>query len=75
MDRNLSSPNLSGTERFSFRVERIDKPWGHELLWALTDRYCGKLLFVRAGEALSLVDAQRRPESVVEPEHDRGGDA
>ena len=54
MDRNLSSPNLSGTERFSFRVERVDKPWGHELLWALTDRYCGKLIFVRAGQALSL---------------------
>jgi mannose-6-phosphate isomerase len=53
VDRNLS-PNLSGTDRFAFRVQRIEKPWGHELLWALTDRYCGKLIFVRAGQALSL---------------------
>jgi mannose-6-phosphate isomerase-like protein (cupin superfamily) len=54
VDRNLSSPNLTGIERFSFQIERIDKPWGYELLWALTDHYCGKLIFVRAGQALSL---------------------
>ena len=34
--------------------ERIDKPWGHELIWARTDRYVGKILHIRAGEALSL---------------------
>lgn len=32
----------------------IFKPWGHELIWARTDRYVGKILHVRAGEALSL---------------------
>jgi mannose-6-phosphate isomerase-like protein (cupin superfamily) len=35
-------------------VIRVDKPWGHELIWAKTDRYVGKILHVRAGEALSL---------------------
>jgi mannose-6-phosphate isomerase len=33
---------------------RVEKPWGWELVWAETDAYVGKLLFVRAGEALSL---------------------
>ena len=32
----------------------VDKPWGHELIWARTERYVGKILHVRAGEALSL---------------------
>lgn len=32
----------------------VDKPWGHELIWAKTDRYVGKVLHVKAGEALSL---------------------
>jgi mannose-6-phosphate isomerase len=32
----------------------VDKPWGHELIWAVTDAYAGKILFVRAGESLSL---------------------
>ena|SRR5690348_3563490 len=42
------------TDRPSFEVRRVDKPWGHELIYALTDRYCGKVLFVRAGQSLSL---------------------
>jgi mannose-6-phosphate isomerase len=35
-------------------VRKVDKPWGYELVYALTDRYCGKVLFVRAGQSLSL---------------------
>jgi mannose-6-phosphate isomerase len=50
----LSSPNLSGLEPFAVNAERVEKPWGYELIWALTERYCGKVLFVRAGEQLSL---------------------
>ncbi|MBI4953155.1 MAG: cupin domain-containing protein [Myxococcales bacterium] len=34
-------------------MRRVDKPWGHELIWAHTPRYVGKLLFIRAGERLS----------------------
>ena len=33
---------------------RVEKPWGHELIWAQTDDYVGKVLHVKAGEALSL---------------------
>jgi mannose-6-phosphate isomerase len=53
-DHQLSSPNLSGLDPFAVEPRRVDKPWGYELIWALTDRYCGKLLHVRAGEQLSL---------------------
>src|SRR5919202_1736399 len=35
-------------------VTRVEKPWGYELIYAVTEYYCGKLLFVRSGEALSL---------------------
>ena len=33
---------------------RVEKPWGHELWFAHTDRYAGKLLHVKAGECLSV---------------------
>lgn len=33
---------------------RVEKPWGHELIWAETDIYIGKILHVKAGHALSL---------------------
>lgn len=32
----------------------VHKPWGHESIWAKTDRYVGKTLHVKSGEALSL---------------------
>ena len=50
----MSSPNLTGLDEFAVEPEKVEKPWGYELIWALTDRYCGKLLFIRAGEQLSL---------------------
>lgn len=33
---------------------RFEKPWGHEIWWAETDRYAGKILFVEAGHRLSI---------------------
>ena len=63
MEGSLSSPNLEGLDRFAFESRRVDKPWGYELIWALTDLYCGKLLFVRAGEALSLQFHREKDES------------
>lgn len=35
-------------------MERVDKPWGHEIRFVCTDRYAGKLLFIKAGSQLSL---------------------
>lgn len=35
------------------RSDRIEKPWGYELVWAHTDRYVGKILHIRKGEFLS----------------------
>jgi mannose-6-phosphate isomerase len=51
---HLSSPNLGGADRFASEPQKVEKPWGHELIFAVTERYAGKLLFVRAGESLSL---------------------
>ena len=42
---------------------RVEKPWGWELVWAETDAYVGKLLFVRAGESLSLQYHEVKDES------------
>jgi len=34
-------------------MRRVDKPWGHELIWAQTDKYVGKVLSISAGHKLS----------------------
>ena len=49
--------------RFTYEPDKVEKPWGWELVWALTERYCGKLLFVRAGHALSLQYHEQKDES------------
>jgi mannose-6-phosphate isomerase len=46
-------------------VKTIPKPWGHELLWAHTDRYVGKILHIRAGEALSLQYHRVKDETIM----------
>jgi mannose-6-phosphate isomerase len=42
----------------------VEKPWGHEEIFAETDTYVGKILFVRAGEALSLQYHQVKEETL-----------
>jgi mannose-6-phosphate isomerase len=43
----------------------VDKPWGHELIWARTDCYVGKILRIRAGEALSLQYHRVKDETIM----------
>ena len=51
---HLTSPNLGGVDRFASEQQRVEKPWGYELIFVVTDRYAGKLIVVKAGESLSL---------------------
>jgi len=46
-------------------ARRVDKPWGHELIWTHTDRYVGKLIVIEAGRRLSLQKHLYKDESVL----------
>lgn len=35
-------------------IKKVDKPWGYELWWAVTDKYVGKILSIDKGHTLSL---------------------
>ena len=45
-------------------VRTVHKPWGHETIWAHTDRYVGKILHVKAGQALSVQYHNKKDETV-----------
>jgi mannose-6-phosphate isomerase len=60
---DLDSPNIHSLDRWAFDVRRIEKPWGHELIWAESEAYAGKVLFVKAGSALSLQFHREKDES------------
>ena len=42
----------------------MEKPWGSELIWAESEHYAGKILFVKAGESLSLQYHRRKDETI-----------
>jgi mannose-6-phosphate isomerase-like protein (cupin superfamily) len=60
---SVDSPNLGGLDAWATEPRKVEKPWGHELVWAETDAYVGKVLFVKAGEALSLQFHREKDES------------
>jgi mannose-6-phosphate isomerase len=53
-EMGVDSPNIDSLDPWAQEVSRVDKPWGYELIWAHTETYVGKVLFVRAGHSLSL---------------------
>jgi mannose-6-phosphate isomerase len=45
-------------------VVRVPKPWGHETIWAHSDRYVGKILHINAGQELSVQYHNKKDETV-----------
>ena len=60
---SVDSPNLGGLDAWASEPRQVDKPWGYELIWAETEEYVGKVLFVKAGESLSLQFHREKDES------------
>jgi mannose-6-phosphate isomerase len=60
---SVDSPNYGSLDRFAFEPRRVEKPWGWELIWADAEAYVGKILFVKAGESLSLQFHREKDES------------
>jgi mannose-6-phosphate isomerase len=50
----VDETSADSTPAGSAPQSRVEKPWGHEIWWAQTDRYAGKLLIVKAGQRLSV---------------------
>ena len=42
--------------------QRVEKPWGFEIWFALTPQYAGKILFVKKGHRLSLQYHEKKDE-------------
>jgi mannose-6-phosphate isomerase len=60
---SVDSPNFESLDRWAFAPRRVEKPWGWELIWADTELYVGKILFVRTGHSLSLQFHNEKDES------------
>lgn len=45
-------------------IQKVDKPWGYELIWAKTDDYVGKILHIEKGHRLSLQYHEQKEETI-----------
>ena len=43
---------------------RVEKPWGYEDRWAITDKYLGKILHIKAGHMHYLQYLQEKDETI-----------
>ena len=46
-------------------IQRVEKPWGHELIWAKTKDYVGKILHIKKGHQLSLQYHRIKEETII----------
>lgn len=46
-------------------MKRVRKPWGHEIIWAHTEKYVAKILHINAGQALSLQYHKVKTETIM----------
>jgi mannose-6-phosphate isomerase len=46
------------------QVTIVPKPWGHEVIWAHTPLYVGKILHIKAGQALSVQYHNQKDETI-----------
>lgn len=60
----MNQAKNDGPRSGSVEVRNVPKPWGHETIWAHTDRYVGKILHIKAGQALSVQYHNRKDETV-----------
>lgn len=60
-----SDPTASGQAAEVYKASRQDKPWGHEVIFAVLDgKYAGKIIHVVAGHSLSLQYHQQKEETI-----------
>jgi mannose-6-phosphate isomerase len=45
-------------------VRIVQKPWGHETIWAHTELYVGKVLHIKAGHSLSVQYHNKKDETI-----------
>ena len=64
--RRTAPARGSAAKPGSGRVEivKVQKPWGHETIWARSDRYVGKILHINAGQELSVQYHERKDETI-----------
>ncbi len=63
-ERGRGTGDRARAETGRVSVIKVPKPWGHETIWARSDRYVGKILHINAGHELSVQFHNRKDETI-----------
>lgn len=61
--RTLTKPGVAKATSGRVKITHVPKPWGHETIWAQSERYVGKILHINAGHELSVQYHNRKDET------------
>ena len=64
MSENISTSSFPRMELFRESEDFTPKPWGGELIWAKTDKYVAKILFIKKDCMLSLQHHEKKQETM-----------
>jgi mannose-6-phosphate isomerase len=64
VSRSVAGGAASKPKSGRVKVVKVAKPWGHETIWAQSDRYVGKILHINAGHELSVQYHNKKDETV-----------
>lgn len=45
-------------------IRKVEKPWGHEIVWAENEKYLGKILYIKEGHRLSRQYHEKKDETI-----------
>lgn len=62
--RKRAAPKRTTARSGRVPVTHVSKPWGYEKIWALSDRYVGKILHINAGHELSVQYHNKKDETI-----------
>jgi mannose-6-phosphate isomerase len=64
-DQDAGDPRLAEPQAEIYQAARQDKPWGHEEIYAAVEgKYVGKIIYVSAGQSLSLQYHEHKDETI-----------
>ncbi len=55
---------MGGKLKIASKMERVEKPWGYELIWAKTEKYAAKILHLDKGKRLSYQYHRQKDEAM-----------
>jgi mannose-6-phosphate isomerase len=60
----ISTRDALSEKSYKKKMDFVSKPWGHEVIVANTDQYCGKIIFIQKGQKCELQSSETKDKTL-----------